>query len=211
MADNYIFGYGSLINSDSRAATAGKPVPAVPVRVSGALGLVRAWNFRSKSGFTALGLRPARGGESQSINGVVYKVEGTMEAFDTREVGYRRVEVTRDTIAAVSGGLPSPPAQIWVYVPDELHPPDAGFPLLQSYIDVCVVGALEHGEEFAREFVATTDGWSDCWLNDRLLARRPWVHQPKHGAVDGVLNAHAPSHTDHRQFSEDYAARFGRK
>jgi hypothetical protein len=39
----FIFGYGSLINSASRNSTAGKTVPAIPVRVSAAFGYIRAW------------------------------------------------------------------------------------------------------------------------------------------------------------------------
>jgi len=32
-------------------------------------------------------------------------------------------------------------------------------PILQSYIDVCVLGCLEHSEAFAEEFLRTTRGW----------------------------------------------------
>src|SRR5271156_658517 len=69
----FIFGYGSLINSASRDSTAGKMIPAVPVRISAAFGYIRTWNDRSLSGFTALGLRKPRPGETGStINGVIY-------------------------------------------------------------------------------------------------------------------------------------------
>jgi hypothetical protein len=50
--------------------------------------------------------------------------------------------------------------------------------VLESYIDVVVEGALDYGQEFARELLETTSDWSNCWLNDRELARRPWVHDP---------------------------------
>lgn len=59
--------------------------------------------------------------------------------------------------------------------------------MLQSYIDVCLLGALEHGESFALEFLRTTVGWSRYWLNDRKLARRPWVHQPRYREIDELL------------------------
>ena len=55
----------------------------------------------------------------------------------------------------------------------ELPEADAQFPLLESYIDVVVEGGLDCGEEFARELLETTFDWSDYWLNDRELARRP--------------------------------------
>jgi cation transport regulator ChaC len=94
----FIFGYGSLINSASRNSTAGKTVPAIPVRVSAAFGYVRAWDDRSTSGFTALGLRkPGANEKAGTINGVLYPVEGgDMAKYDVREQGYRRVEVSRE-------------------------------------------------------------------------------------------------------------------
>jgi len=58
------------------------------------------------------------------------------------------------------------------------------FPLLQSYFDVVVEGDLEYGPDFAREILETTDGWNNQWLNDRQLARRPWVHDPSAAGVD---------------------------
>jgi len=35
----------------------------------------------------------------------------------------------------------------------------------------------------------TTEGWSNYWLNDRELARRPWVHNPEADDVDKMLAA----------------------
>ncbi|MCZ6787253.1 MAG: gamma-glutamylcyclotransferase, partial [Planctomycetota bacterium] len=201
---NYIFGYGSLINSESRAATAGMPTPSIPVRVAASLGFVRTWNFHAPSGFTALGLRPVKSGEAGiPINGVIYRVEGAMEAFDEREEGYDRLEVTRDKIEALfESALPPASAKIWVYVPQPARPgqpgpqlPSRDYPLSQSYIDVCLDGALEYNEAFAQEFLRTTEGWSAYWLNDRLLPRRPWVYQKSYKAVDRSLDSHSPSHT----------------
>ncbi len=41
----FIFGYGSLIDSASRNSTAAKPIPAIPVRVSA---VIRTWVCRPK-------------------------------------------------------------------------------------------------------------------------------------------------------------------
>ncbi len=216
----FIFGYGTLINSASRRSTASAPVPAIPVRVSAAFGYVRAWNDRSPSGFTALGLRKAGPGETGStINGVLYAVEGNdLAKFDAREHGYARVEVPRDDIEPVSWQRLPEAGTIWVYIPVGpdgeagvgLPPPDAQYPLLQSYIDVVVEGGLEYGQDFAREALETTDGWSDYWLNDRELARRPWVRDPESAEVDGLLSS-APGPAEKLQsrlFSEPYAIRW---
>ena len=74
---NFVVGYGSLINTASRASTAGRPVAAIPVRVGAAFGYVRCLCDRSLWGFTALGLRrPAPGEAAATINGVLYPADG---------------------------------------------------------------------------------------------------------------------------------------
>ena len=76
-----------------------------------------------------------------------------------------------------------------------------------SYIDVVVEGGLEYGDAFAREAIETTSDWSDYWLNDRELARRPWVRDPGSAAVDKLLSAapDAAAKLKSRLFSEPYA------
>ncbi|WP_062610982.1 gamma-glutamylcyclotransferase family protein [Caballeronia calidae] len=211
----FIFGYGSLINTPSRNETAGKPVAAIPVRVSAAFGYVRSWSDRASPGFTALGLRRPFDGEApMTINGVIYPVGNDMSAFDQREKGYVRVEVPRALIEAVSWqALPSQ-GTVWVYVPkadgkqpgEGLPVPDAAFPIVESYVDVVIEGGLEYGPEFAREIIETTRDWSAYWLNDRTLARRPWVFDKQFAKVDALLATTAPCFAQ-RAFSEDYAAR----
>lgn len=211
----FIFGYGSLINTPSRNATAGQPVAAIPVRVSAAFGYVRSWSDRSPSGFTALGLRhPFQGEAPMTINGVIYPVFGNdMSAFDEREKGYVRVEVPLALIEAVSWQPIPTQGTVWVYVPktegkapgEGLPVPDARYPLVESYIDVVIEGGLEYGPEFAREIIETTRDWSPYWLNDRTLARRPWVFDKQFATVDALLAASAPCFAQ-RAFSEEYAA-----
>jgi hypothetical protein len=183
--ENFLFGYGSLINTDSRNATATQPIHAIPVRISASFGFLRAWVDRSATGFTALGLRrPVAGEKAMTINGVLYPVEGTdMSLFDRRETGYARVDVPLDAIEAVSWQQVPATGKVWVYIPvgsngtvgEDLPIASARYPLLQSYIDVVLDGALEYSPDFARELVETTQDWSSYWLNDRELPRRPWV------------------------------------
>lgn len=212
---HFIFGYGSLINTASRNATAGTPVQAIPVRVSAAFGYVRSWSDRAPSGFTALGLRRPLAGEApMTINGVVYPVVGNdMSAFDEREAGYVRVAVPWALIEPVSWQPLPQRGTVWVYVPkaagkepgEALSRPDARYPLLESYIDVVIEGGLEYGPGFAREIVETTRDWSPYWLNDRTLARRPWIFHRQFAQIDALLAASVPCFT-HRAFSEDFAA-----
>ncbi len=215
---DFIFGYGSLINTPSREATGRGRIDAVSARVSPAFGFVRAWVARSSTGFTALGLRPAAAGEEpSSINGVVFPVDAeTLPRFDRRESGYDRVVVPRAMIEGVSWqGLP-PDGVIWAYVPKSITAasappllPDADHPIVQSYVDLVLEGALEYGAEFARELVATTFDWGRFWLNDRTTARRPWIALPEAGRIDEILARTQPAAAGfpNRLYSEDYAAR----
>jgi hypothetical protein len=216
----FIFGYGSLIDEESRNKTVGSPLDAIAVRVSSDFGYVRAWVDRCACGFTALGLRKPHAGEApMTINGVIYPVDGSnLPAFDLRESGYRRLPVPRTMIEAVSWqGLPET-GDVWVYVPDgpsgepgaDLPDPSANFPILQSYVDVVLHGALRYGPDFAREIIQTTAGWGVFWLNDRELPRRPWVHSSDYQAIDSLLGKVEPAsdHLNDRLFSEEFTARY---
>jgi hypothetical protein len=110
--------------------------------------------------------------------------------------------------------LPSA-GRIWVYIPVKadgepgvgLPGASAQFPLLESYVDVVVEGALEYGEPFARELLETTSDWSNYWLNDRELARRPWVYNPASSQVDELLmeTSEAAAKLQWRLFPETFA------
>jgi hypothetical protein len=102
--------------------------------------------------------------------------------------------------------------RIWVYIPVKadgepgvgLPAASAQFSLLESYVDVVVEGALEYGETFAHELLETTSDWSDFWLNDRELARRPWVYNPASSQVDALLmeTSEAAAKLEWRRFPE---------
>jgi hypothetical protein len=102
---DFIFGYGSLIDTPSRNTMCAKPIPAIPARLSAAFGYVRAWTDRSASGFTALGLRRPRDGERAGT------VNGTR--FDHRELGYARASVPADMLEAVSWQSLPQQGSIW--------------------------------------------------------------------------------------------------
>ena len=89
-----------------------------------------------------------------------------------------------------------------------LQPPSVEFPILQSYIDVCLSGCLEHGEAFAREFVETTFKWSPFWLNERELARRPWLRNQQYIQIDRLLAEEVPDYFRYRKLESEYATLF---
>lgn len=185
---NYIFGYGSLVNAESRAASLNGTRSVVAARVSAEFGYKRAWNYHGP-GFTALGL--AKTNNPMSINGVIYSVndEG-MSIWDMREKNYYRIELPWQFVESVDWMQLPKDGQLWIYVPKKNNSASPTHPIIQSYVDICVTGFLDYGEKFAIEFLETTDNWSIYWLNDRLVARRPWVHFKQHTRVDDLLDQH---------------------
>ena len=57
----FVFGYGSILNNESRHSTTqgqGQPQEVVQyAHIKASAGYLREWTFRSSTGFTALGIR----------------------------------------------------------------------------------------------------------------------------------------------------------
>ncbi|PON14197.1 hypothetical protein C2W62_30340 [Candidatus Entotheonella serta] len=106
----YLFGYGSLIDAESRAKT-GDTGRAYPVRVAG---LQRAWHVVApRSGYTVVGVTSRQGA---SCNGVLIEVSPhELPRFDARERFYHRVIIPQQSITSLSGeGLSCP--TVWTYM-----------------------------------------------------------------------------------------------
>ena len=231
VVQDYVFCFGSLINKASRVSSDPDAVAAVPVRVKASAGYARSWNFQHPNAkLTALGLEKTEAGAGRTINGVVCPVLSAsgMEALDKREIGYKRVAIATKHLEPLSWQTLPDGARVWMYVPlgpaastatleagedndDEaragvgLTGPSFHNPILQSYVDVCILGCLEYSEEFAREFVTSTSLWDGPWINDRLIPRRPWVHQPRHKEIDALLAAVIPEAFGRRRLPEEYS------
>lgn len=203
---HWLFGYGSIINEPSRLATLAadsseEPSPAAVIEISAEAGWVREWCFRAPSGFTAVGVRAA-GEAATPINGILFEVgtDAALGRFDLRENGYDRVQIVPSHITVVDGHAEATAAlagddgdhEFWMYVPRETENANDEHPICQTYVDVCLAGCLERGgRELASRWVATTGGWSQFWLNDAPMSRRPWLHRPRHAEVDSVLKEQA--------------------
>lgn len=196
----FVLGYGSLMEHASRKRTSPRAGPAHPVELAG---FRRGWFERGDSvGFstTYLGVRPDAGSR---MNAVVYAVEvEELAATDSRESSYCRTSIPLADIATRDDAFALPrDAQAWIYVTDprRIAPPDARYPIVESYVDVFLSGCLEqqerfHLKDFARECIATTSGWSEHWVNDRIYPRRPFVHQPRAREIDLLLSQSLPSY-----------------
>lgn len=203
---NFIFGYGSLIEDESRQRTTPSARDAWPATVSG---IRRGWWARGdKSGLTTtfLGAIADPGAE---CNGVIYKVSAEeLAATDRREsAGYQRCAIDIDKITMLDGRKEPLAGLVWAYInlltkdelKDNLATPQ--FPIVQSYVDICVHGCLEvesrypTAVNFTQKFIATTDEWNRYWVNDRPYPRRPFIFQPAASQIDAALKA-APRTAD---------------
>eukprot|EP01041_Mallomonas_annulata_P005305 gene5305-10615_t len=174
---------------------------------------------------------------SNNICGVLFPVlcALSLAAFDQREVGYTRVRIpsslitintsigsisARNRASTLNSLLLEQQQQnettndniyLWVYIPNNQYRamPDEEFPILQTYVDVCVRGCLQWGgEAYAIEFLRNTSGWSDFYLNDAPMSRRPWLHRMDYISIDKCLQ----ELTEHvrfvsRKHPEEFAAR----
>jgi len=248
MPHSLVFGYGSIINPKSRASTLGESdAPGVIAKVGKDFGWVRAWNFRSLTGFTALGLKKCSE-KNCSINGLLFPVHDE-RAFDIREIGYRRVRLNLHYLSEIYANEASPlwvhklkskvrkakeqmrgeecgengdcgdahetteswHVSVWIYVPEQPKYASADFPICQSYVDTVISGCLEEGgEQFARDFIMSTENWASYYLNDIPLSRRPWLHRGKlYKIVDRLLQQYEHiTHVSSRCHPEAFAARF---
>lgn len=194
----FVVGYGSLMQDESRKRTSPHAGPAYPVELSG---YERGWFERGSAiGFTTTYLGVRRD-ERSRFNAVVYAVQpDELAATDARESSYCRLEVPLASIAPLAPRSPLPGgARLWIYVgdPRRLALPDARHPIVQSYVDLFLSGCLEQEERFhlkgfARGCVATTTGWSEHWVNDRIFPRRPFAWQPRAGDIDRLLASTVP-------------------
>ena len=197
-APQYVIGYGSLMQDESRKRTSPNAGPAQPVEVSG---FRRGWFAKGAAvGFstTYLGVVPDA---DSHLNAVAYRIDlAELQATDRRETSYCRKKVPLDHVRAkAAASIGAPDAEAWIYVntPGAVATPSAQFPIVQSYVDIFLSGCFEQEERFelqgfARECLATTADWSVHWVNDRIYPRRPFIHQPRSGQIDRLLSRELP-------------------
>ncbi|MBF0276421.1 MAG: gamma-glutamylcyclotransferase [SAR324 cluster bacterium] len=185
MEEHYIFGYGSLINHESRAKT-GYSGSSIPVRVQG---VARSWNqVSAKSRICSVGVTLQN---DATCNGVLFPVsEKELPKFDLRESHYERVMLESKQIFPWDSANFGP-GKFWTYLLNKQRAPSQQCPIAQSYIDVAMSGCLEINEAFAEEFVSTTRGWCPYMINDRSNPqyRMPMKEVPFAELIDQILKS----------------------
>lgn len=213
MADQYVLGYGSLLNSESRLRSTEVLSEIIPVKLRG---YIRGWFARTGvPGFstTYVGcIGPENSivkiDESSFMNGVVYKVnKDHLINLDNRERQYKRVKIDIDRFDYYNKDILPSDAKVWLYTNEfkdlnkfENSKPNLEYPLIQSYIDLCLSGCLEIDDSlknkelnFTYDFIRSTKFWSKAWVNDRIYPRRPQVHSPYAYQIDEILYSHFDS------------------
>jgi cation transport regulator ChaC len=189
----YIFGYGSLVQRESRMESWASAEFASPVIVKG---VARGW-FDQIGGVswnpTYLG---AVLDKDAVCNGVIFPVTSReLLAYNKREVGYQPTKIEPSQISMLDGSQTVPDADIWFYGNTEKKFPSSEHPIVQSYVDVCLDGCLEleamyplaRQGNFAEEFITTTSNWQPPWINDRIYPWRPSVYVPRASQIDALI------------------------
>lgn len=161
MRESFFFGYGSLVNRATHDYS--------HAHVAELRGWRRLWCHTDLRPVAFLSVVPDG---RTTISGLIAEVPGAdWLALDEREYAYDRIACAE----AVTHGLAHSPDIAVYMVPEHSHTtPTQAHPILQSYLDVVVQGYLrEFGEDGARAFFDTTDGWDAPILQDRDAPRYP--------------------------------------
>jgi hypothetical protein len=189
----YIFGYGSLIQIESRTRTAPKAFAAWPVIVKG---ITRGWYYQADDASLNPTYLGAENEEGATTNGVIYAVtDSEFEATKLREADYRPTEIEASAITWLDGRKAPPDGEFWYFASKSRKTAGALHPIVQSYVDICVDGCLQLEElyplakdaKFAEEFIRTCTDWKTPWINDRIYPWRPFIHVPRASKIDALL------------------------
>ena len=185
--DQYIFGYGSLIDSQTRIATSPSASCASPVNVAG---IQRGWFGRLDDvGPTYLA---AVANPNSNCNGVIFKVTvQELEAVDEYESGYERKLIDPQNVIMLDDSKSVAQGDIWFYTCAVKRFATAESPILQSYVDTCLNGCFEieanfaqaKEAKFAEQFLKTSSDWSKYWVNDRPQPE----HHPNSSKIDELI------------------------
>lgn len=198
----YLIGYGSLIQQESKAKTYPHTGPNLPIEVQG---YKRGWFGKGGSvGFSTTFLSVVED-TSAKFNGVLFRVpsQNAINNYDQRESIYCRQEVKAQNITMLNQQA-LPKGQYWLYVakPETVVKATKQHPIVQSYVDIFLSGCIEiqnkyHLKNYLNNCIESTYDWPDFWVNDRLHPRRPMADQPYALMIDDILSQKLP-----RQFAE---------
>lgn len=193
----YIVGYGSLIDEQSKIITDPTAQESFPVLIKG---YKRSWSAHGDLPGLNTTFLSIIEDKLSSVNGIIYKLSNPehIQQYDRREMAYCRKEINDAQIKIYSATLPDQ-RQVWIYssVKNTNEPPTHDFPIVQSYVDTFIRGCIQIEEkfkmnDFAKDCIKSTGQWSVHWENDRIFPRRPSLHEPYARKIDTLLKEMLP-------------------
>ena len=163
----YIFGYGSLVNNESRFLTLKRHTEPIMVILDSSFGYVRKWNYYNQDkNIIALGLEKNVCGSR--INGILFDVnENEIALLDKREIGYEKIIIPSQFIKILSQkNLIDIDSIIYTYIPKKEYMISNNINYISSnklnqlYLNKCCNGFLSHNYDFFKSFVNTTCDWN---------------------------------------------------
>lgn len=184
-----------------------------PIKVAGFL---RGWFARTEPAGLSTTFLGCIENQNSHVNGVIYEVTSReLSITDKWEKRYTRVKIPIANVEDYSGKIDMA-SNIWIYInsfPDtdslKASLPSNEFPIVQSYVDICINGCLETESQFPKakedgftvDFIQSTQYWSKYWVNDRIYPRRPFIYRPNAYQIDQLLIDNLP---DKRLFEQIY-------
>ena len=175
--DNFVFGYGSLMNLDKLQEYLGRDLTfGLDFKICGLRNFRRCWNVamdnclnlpnykyyinvetgnRPESFITFINIRPNQG---KAVGGILFRVSHQeLKKLDRRERNYQRIDITNKIEEKVEG-------KAWVYIglKEAEQRYEQGLKqnkgvIVQDYIDSIHYGYGLWGQEIWFNYVATTD------------------------------------------------------
>lgn len=162
----YIFGYGSLVNNESRILTIKRHTEPIKVIIDSNFGYIRKWNYYNEDkNIIALGLEKQN--NSDNINGILFDVyDDEIALLDKREIGYEKIIIppnfinilSKDKLQNMDNSI------VYTYIPttDFIIDPNniKKNKLNEVYLNKCIKGFLSYGYAFYESFINTTYNWN---------------------------------------------------
>ncbi len=167
---DYIVGYGSLLSHDSRLRFSDLDISPIHVTVAG---WHRSWSVRCEFELqTYVGVQQD---DNSKLNAVLIPTDEITPALIEREKNYQFVQLCPSALSSANNGAKIPEnAKFWICQPKHRRPADRDYPVNQSYVDTCLIGCIESGDDqLALEFIRSTSGWRHRWHNDRHDSKYP--------------------------------------
>ena len=196
----YIIGYGSLLNINSVQRTLKNVTYIEPIYLTH---YQRSWNAIDDQ---SVSLSPTYLGieykENATLNAVIFEIDiSDLDMLDKREFLYHRVTVDKKNIKFLENNKINitNDDKIYMYLTTNPKEPNKDYPIIQSYVDTCMIGCYQLEKQFnlntfLDDFLTTTHKWSSSWVNDRIFPRAPHIHNSYAYDIDRAINKILPNY-----------------